>query len=134
MRGILKNILLYAFALYITQLLFDGLILHGDIKTLLIGGLLLAIGFKILKPILSIISLPFNILSLGLFSIFIIAFIVFLITLIYPSIEIRSFIFQGIKLWGLEIHSFKASLLLSYCIISATIYLITKLIDWLFGK
>lgn len=134
MRSILKNILLYAFALYITHLLFDGLILHDGLRTLLIGGLLLTIGFKILKPVLSIISLPFNILSLGLFSIFIIAFIVFIITLIYPPIEIRSFLFPGIRIWGLEIHSFKASLLLSYCIISATIYLITKLIDWLFGK
>lgn len=134
MRSILKNILLYAFALYITHLLFDGLILHGDLKTLIIGGLLLAIGFKILKPVLSIISLPFNILSLGLFSIFIIAFIVFLITLIYPAVEIRPFLFPRVSLWGLEIHSFKASLLLSYCIISATIYLITKSVDWLFGK
>lgn len=134
MKGILRNVLLYAFALYVTQLLFQGLILHGDLRTLIIGGLLLAIGFKILKPILSIISLPFNILSLGLFSIFIISFIFFLITLIYPSIEIRPFLFPGVSLWGLEIHSFKASLFLSYCIISATIYLITKAVDWLFGK
>lgn len=133
MRGVIKNILLYAFALYITHLLFQGLIIHGDFKTFLIGGLLLAIGFKILKPVLSIISLPFNILSLGLFSIFIIAFIFFLITLVYPFIEIRPFLFPGISFWGLEIHPFKASLLLSYCIISATIYLLTKAVDWMFG-
>lgn len=134
MRGILRNILLYAFSLYATQQLFDGLILHGEFKTLIVGGILLAIGFKILKPVLSIISLPFNMLSLGLFSILIIAFILFLITLIYPPIEVRPFIFQGISIWGIEIHKFSVTLILSYCLISVTIYLITKLINWLFGK
>lgn len=134
MRAVIRNILLYAFALYITQLVLDGLIIHGGIETLLFGGLLLAIGFKILKPVIAIISLPFNLLSLGLFSIFIVAFIVFLITLIYPAIEVRAFRFPGFMLFGVEIHPFQASLLLSYCIVSATIYLITKFIDWLFGK
>ena len=134
MRAILRNILLYAFALYVTKFIFSGLILHNGWETLFFGGILLAVGFKILKPIISIISLPFNLLSLGLFSIFIIAFIMFLITLIYPSIEVRPFTFTGISLLGIEIHKFYVSLILSYCLISATIYLITKVINWLFGK
>ncbi len=134
MRGILRNVLLYAFALYITQMLFSGLVLHGGIRTLVIGGILLAIGFKVIKPILSVISLPFNMLSLGLFSIFITAFILFLITLIYPSIDVKAFTFYGLSFWGIEIHKFYVSLLLSYCLISVTIYLITKAINWLFGK
>ncbi len=132
MRSVLRNILLYAFALYLTQMIFSGLVLHGGIQTLLLGGLLLTIGFKLLKPILSVISLPFNLLTLGLFSIVIIAFIIFLITLIYPSIEIRPFTFPGVIIWGVEIHKFYVTSLLSYILISVTIYLITKLIDWLF--
>lgn len=134
MRGILKNILLYSFALYITQLLFDGLIVHGGLQALIIGGFLLAVGYKLLKPILSVISLPFNLLTLGLFSVVITAFIMFLITLIYPPIEIRAFTFPGLLVAGVEIHKFYVSQLLSYVLISVTIYLITKLIDWLFGK
>ncbi len=134
MKGILRNVLLYAFALYLTKLMFAGLVLHDGMRTLIIGGILLAIGFKILKPVLSIISLPFNLLSLGLFSIFITAFILFLITLIYPPIEVRPFTFYGLSFWGIEIHKFYVSLLLSYCLISVTIYLITKFVNWLFGK
>lgn len=134
MRAILRNILLYAFALYLTQMLFQGLVLHGGFKTLFIGGILLAIGFKILKPVISIISLPFNLISLGLFSILIIAFIMFLITLVYPPIDIRPFTFSGISFYGIEIHKFYVTNLLSYILISVTIYLITKAINWLFGK
>ena len=132
MKGILRNVLLYAFALYATTLIFNGLVLHEGMRTLIIGGILLAIGFKILKPVLSLISLPFNMLTLGFFSIFIIAFILFLITLIYPSIEVRPFTYSGSSFLGIEIHKFYVSLLLSYCLISATIYLITKCINWLF--
>jgi putative membrane protein len=134
MKTILRNVLLYAFSLYLTSQLFEGLVLHEGMRTLIIGGILLAIGFNILKPILSIISLPFNLLTLGLFSILIIAFILFLITLIYPSIEVRAFTFSGISIWGIEVHKFYVSYLLSYCLISVTIYLITKLINWLFGR
>ncbi|MDO8270009.1 MAG: phage holin family protein [Candidatus Levybacteria bacterium] len=134
MKGILRNVLLYAFSLYLTQMLFSGLVLHNGIRTLIVGGILLAIGFKIIKPVLSIISLPFNMLTLGLFSIVILAFILFLITLIYPSIEVRPFTFTGFSFWGIEIHRFYVSLLLSYALISGTIYLITKFINWLFGK
>ncbi len=134
MKAILRNVLLYAFALYVTQAMFAGLVLHGGMRTLIVGGILLAIGFKIIKPVLSIISLPFNLLSLGLFSVLITAFILFLITLIYPPIEVTPFNFTGLSLWGIEIHKFYVSLLLSYILISVTIYLITKLINWLFGK
>ena len=79
-------------------------------------------------------SSPFNLLSLGLFSVLITAFILFLITLIYPPIEVKPFNFTGLSLWGIEIHKFYVSLLLSYILISVTIYLITKLIFWLFHK
>ena len=134
MKGIIRNILLYAFSLYLAQVMFPGLVLHNGLHTLIVGGLLLAIGFKILKPVLSIISLPFNMLTLGFFSIFIIAFILFLITLIYPSIDVHAFTFSGFSFWGIEIHRFYVSLLLSYILVSVTIYLTTKVINWLFGK
>jgi len=133
MKGILRNIALNGVALYTTSLLFDGLVLRDGITTLIMGGLLLAVGFKILKPVLTIITLPFNILTLGLFSSCIIAFILFLTTLVYPQIVVRPFFFRGLSFGGVEIHPFEVSLLLSYFIVSVTIYLTTKLIDWVFN-
>lgn len=132
MKGIVRNIALNAFSLYITSLIFEGLKLYGELTTLIIGGLLLAIGFKILKPALSIIALPFQLLTLGLFSACIIAFILFLITLIYNKIVVVPFFFKGFVFGGFEIHPFQVGLLLSYFIISVTIYLITKMVNWLF--
>lgn len=132
MKGIIRNIALNAVSLYTTSLIFDGLKLNGGITTLIMGGLLLAIGFKILKPIFTVITLPFNLLTLGLFSSCIIAFILFLITLVYPNILVQPFYFDGLIFGGIEIHPFKVGLLLSYFIISVTIYLTTQLINWIF--
>ncbi len=132
MKGAVKHIFLYAFALFITSSMFDGLTLSGGFQTLLIGGILLAIGFKILRPVINIITLPFNMITFGLFSILTTAFILFLITLVYPSIHVAPFYFHGFNSFGVEIHPFQVTLLLSYVIISATIYLITKIMLSLF--
>lgn len=134
MKKAFQHVFLNGFALFIASQIFSGLILKGGFMTLVIGGILLALGFKILKPILGIITLPFNILTLGLFSIFTIAFILFLVTLVYSQIQVRAFYFQGVNFGGVEIHPFSVSLLLSYIIISGTIYLITKTLLSLFGK
>lgn len=131
-RPVLRNVLLNAFSLYVTTLLFPGLVIHGGLLSLIAGGFLLAIGFKILKPIISIVALPLNIVSLGLFSVVIVAFILFIITLLYPNIEVAGFYFKGFGVGTFEIHPFQVSLLLSYFIISVTIYLIDKMITWLF--
>jgi hypothetical protein len=72
-------------------------------------------------------------LTFGLFNILIVAFILFLITLIFPLIEVHAFTFSGFDSWGVSVHPFYVSSLLSYCLVSATIYLITKLINWLFN-
>lgn len=134
MKGIFRNVLLYGLSLYLTQMIFAGLIVQGGLRTYIIGGILLAVGFKILKPVLAIISLPLNIISLGLFGILIISFIMFLITLIYPSIEVVPFTFPGAFFMGIEIHKFYVSAILSYIVISGTIYLITKFINWFFDN
>lgn len=132
MKGIAKNIFLNSFALFAASQMFQGLVIRGGFWTYVVGGLLLAIGFKILRPVLNIIALPFNIMTMGLFSILITSFILFLVTLIYNQIEVRSFHFAGIQLWGVEIHPFDVSLFLSYILISVTIYLVTKFLNSLF--
>lgn len=132
MKAILRNVLLFTFTLYVTEQMLQGLTVNGGWQTYLYGGIFLAIGFKILKPIITIISLPFQIITLGVFSIVIMALILFIITLIFPAISVNAFIFSGLSYGGIEIHKFYISQLLSYVVISATIYLTTKLIKWLF--
>lgn len=132
MKTILQEIFIYSFALYATSLLFPGLKINGGIVAIATGGLLLAIGFVIVKPVVQILALPIQFLSFGLFSIVTSALVLFLVTLVYHGIRVVSFTFPRTTLGSFEIKSFHAAGILSYCIISVTIYLISKLLSWLF--
>lgn len=113
-------------------MLLPGLKISGGFTYLLIGGALLAIGFLIIKPVLSIIAIPLNVLTLGLFSFLTSAAVLFVITMFYPYIRVTNFRFPSITLFGATIHSFQASGVLSYVLISATIYFIARGLEWLF--
>ena len=134
MKKLVRVILVNAFSLFFTALIFPGLVLKGGFQTLFFGGLFLAIGNALLSPIIGIITLPFNILTLGLFSFVTTLISLLFITYFYHAIQIRQFYFQGISLDGVEIKAFMLSQVLSYIVISATIYLIVKAMNWLFSK
>jgi len=58
---------------------------------IVIAGLLLAVVNMIIKPILVIFSLPFLIVTLGLFMILINGFTVFLVSKLYTPLHITNF-------------------------------------------
>ena len=133
MKQILRGVVSYVVALYVTQLIFSGLHVGGGWQSLVVGGVFLAFGYMIVKPILSIVSFPFNLITLGLFSWIATAAIFFLITKFDHNISVSAFKTPAIKYNALHFPSYSLNLVLSYIAISATIYLIAKLIEWVFA-
>ncbi len=82
--------LLNGFAVYATGYLLTGVNIPS-FSIALIAALVLALLNMLVKPILIILSLPINILTLGLFTFVIDAFIVILASKIVPGFEINSF-------------------------------------------
>ena len=100
MRSILRSIGIYLLALYFIPQLVPGFTIDGGFMTLLVGSLVLAIMFLVLKPILNIISFPVNMLTLGLFSIIINAFILYLLTILVPNITVQPFTYPRAHFYG----------------------------------
>ncbi len=81
-----------------------GLLSHSisyqnRLTVIIIAGLILAVVNVILKPIIVILSLPAILLTLGLFMVVVNGFMVFLVSKLYPSLEITNFwaaIFTGV--------------------------------------
>lgn len=71
---------------------------YGDYVTLIIAGIVLSLLQLILKPMLKILFLPVNIVTMGLFSWVINVFILWLATKIVPGFEIRPTLFVGVQL------------------------------------
>ena len=72
-------------------LLRSGIEYNSNIRVILIAGLILAIINAIIRPVVVILSLPAILFTLGIFMLFINGFMVFLVSKLYPSLEITSF-------------------------------------------
>jgi len=78
-------------AVYIVSKLFDTVFLSGVPAVLLIGLVLLIVNL-LLKPVLLLISLPFNILTFGLFSFVVNALTIMLADALVPGINLGGFL------------------------------------------
>lgn len=132
MKPFFQETVINGVAIYIASLYFSGISVSGGFWSFATAAALLAVGFRILRPVLNIMTLPLNLITFGLFQLLTIAFIVFLITLLYPNLRITPFYFEGTQFFGIIIQPFQVGLFLSYIIISGTIYFINKAIFWLF--
>lgn len=133
MRELFKKIALNSFSLFLVSLLFSGLTISGGFINFLIAGGLLALFSIILDPIVKVVTLPFNILTLGLLSFLTVLVALFALTIFYPNVAVNAFTFNGFSLLGLSIGKIAFSRFLSFVVISATIYFTNKLIAWVFS-
>ncbi|MGE5042273.1 MAG: phage holin family protein, partial [Candidatus Levyibacteriota bacterium] len=68
MKHLLRQYVASMVCLFVTSQLFPGLVIRGTFLDFLFASLVLAAGFIIIKPIISALTLPLSILTLGLFS------------------------------------------------------------------
>lgn len=78
--------------LWIASLLFTTIAIKGDkFSALVFGGLILAIVNTVLKPLVTVLSLPAIMLSLGLFTVIINGFMVVIAGWVYGPIDVETF-------------------------------------------
>lgn len=87
---LLLSILLNALAIYVAAYLLDGIVLSGTAATL-IAGLVLGIVNTFVKPVLFLLTLPFTIITLGLFIFVVNAICLALTAWLVPGFEIAGF-------------------------------------------
>ena len=69
----------------------------ASVTTLIIASIVLTLLQKIAKPILNLLFLPVNIVTLGLFSVVINVALLWLATYLVPGFEIKSMVIAGIE-------------------------------------
>lgn len=132
MRYIFQQFVICLSALFVCSSLFAGLTIRGGVLQYFYDSVLLVLGFVIVKPILNIIALPFNAMTLGVFSIFSTVVVLFLLALTDKNFIIQPFLFTGISFYGFSIPSFYLNIFLSYLLISVTIQVVYKFLINLF--
>lgn len=127
MRRIIRTFLLLTLALFLATQLYKGITVTGGGTSFFLAGLTLTIAHFIIRPIIKIISIPLTVLTLGIFSLFVNGITLFIVSYLYPSIIITAFTYPSFTLGSIITPSFHVPLFLSYTVISATIYAIYRI-------
>jgi len=79
-------------AVYLTVYLVPGVQVTGGWETTLLVALVWSVIAMVIKPVLSILTLPITVLTLGLFSFVLNAFLFWAMTLIVPGFIVAGFV------------------------------------------
>lgn len=134
MKSIIRRVVYYSVGLFVTAQALEGVRVNGGLVTYIIGGFVLSILFLLIKPILSIITLPLNIITLGLFSFLTNAIILYLLTILIPNISISAFKFSGFSFWGFVIPQFSINNFFAFVTASILLSIIVGFLKWLIKK
>lgn len=119
MKYFLRLWLFDVFALWVVTNIFPALRIVGGWQSIFVSGLILAVLMLIVKPILKILFIPINFLTFGLLSWFVNVIVIYVLTLLAPSVAISAWTFPGATWSGFVIPAVSFSYLAS--IIIATI-------------
>lgn len=131
MKSIIRRIAIYTFALFLLPLIIPGVKISGGLDTLFLGGASLALMFLVLKPILSILSFPINLLTLGMFSILTNALILYLLTIFVTSISIASFVYGKAEIFGFTTPNITLNTFQAYVFTAFVLSVIESFLAWL---
>lgn len=119
--GIIKPIVITLISLFILSLVLPG-VSYLNFPTLIIASIVLTILQKFIRPVLSILFLPINIITLGLFSWIINVLILWMAIALVPGFHIDQVTILGIQLnW-----------IFSLVVVSLIISIIESLIELIF--
>lgn len=134
MKSIVRNIAFYSFALFVISQILVGVKVSGGFWDYILGGVVLTLLFLIVKPILGIITLPLNIITLGAFSFLINVIILYLLTIFVTSISVGAFTFNGFSFAGFVVPKFSLNNFFAFVIASILLSVIIGVLKWLTEK
>jgi putative membrane protein len=134
MKALLRNTLFNSFAIFLISQFLSGVQISGGLFTYLLGGLALTLLFVLVKPILNLLALPLNIVTLGMFSFLTNVIIFYLLTVFVTDINITSFTFQGISYAGFIIPKIYFNTLFAFIFTAFLQSAIVSFLTWLINK
>lgn len=91
MGGFLRRWLITFLAVFVAAFVLPNWVRYASVLDLAIFALILALLNSIVRPILIILTLPLNILTLGLFVLVVNAIVFWLASAIFPGVSVRDF-------------------------------------------
>ena len=131
MKKLLRNVLIYTVILYYLVQIIPGLELTNTLQAVVIGGASLALLFIFIRPILKLLFLPINLITLGVFSGMINVLIIYLFDKYYGAFSVSSWEFTGYSYGGFIIPELQFNVFWTYVLVSLIISFVSSILNWL---
>ena len=131
MKSIIKSWAIATISLYLTTLLIPGLKISGGIKSYLIAGGILVLLNMFLKPLIQLLFLPINLLTLGLLGWLVSVAILWAARMVTPNLTINGFYFAGGHYQGFIVPAMKLSVFWTTTLAAFLLNLISSLMNWI---
>lgn len=134
MKAFLRHILINLLVIFLVDACYPGFSILHDAKTLITAAVIWLLLNKIVKPIIKLLLLPINLITLNLFSWVVSLITLFLLPLIVNGIKIEPYDFPGFFYQGFTVPSFKLNLFFSFVVASCFLNLFHSIIVWIIKK
>lgn len=131
MKTLLRHFLINFASLYAATRIIPGLTYSGGFKSLAVGAFVFMLINWLLVPLLKILFLPLNILTLGIFAWLINVLALYALTTIVSDFQLISFTFNGFYSSGFSLPPMELSSFWVAVLASLLIGLITHFLQWL---
>lgn len=131
MKSIIRKTIINSLGIYLLSQATDGFVVLGGVWTFIIGGFVFALMSFTVRPILTILTFPLNLMTFGLFSFITNAFILYLLTVFVPQIIVKSFTFPGVDIAGFIIPRMEIGTVFAYIVFAFLLFLFFSFVSWL---
>ncbi len=118
-------------ALVVTAHVLPGFTYSGGIRSLFIGSAIFMLINLAVVPLLKVLFLPLNLLTLGIFAWIVNVLAVYFLTVVFPEFQLLPFTFSGLNLSGIIIPSVDLTVLHVAILSSFLIGLVAHFLQWL---
>jgi len=130
-RKLLRSFIFNLAALWLATELFEGIAFAGGYQTLLLATLALTLVNLLVKPLINLLLLPINLITLGAFRWVVNVVTLYLVTLLVPQFTISAFLFPGFSYQGFIIPPINLGMIWVYVLTSLFLSITTSFLFWL---
>lgn len=130
-KSALRSFVIHFSALWLVAENVGGLAFNNDLKILALAAIALSLVDFFIKPILNLLLLPFNLITLGLFRWIVNVFTLYITTLLVQDFAVVAFKFPGLATSGLIIPPAEFSSFAAYIVVSFLTSAIASFLFWI---
>lgn len=131
MKTIFRDLLINAGALWVTAQMIPALSISGGLPGFLVGAAALMAANILLVPLIRILLLPLNQLTLGIFAWLSNVLVLYFLTALVPNFKLLPFSFVGASYQGFIIPSLNLSVFQVAIVVSFLLGFIIHFVRWL---